>query len=30
MVYDNYRVLLKWNSSNYFATAVGFLADSME
>jgi peptidoglycan lytic transglycosylase B len=30
LVYDNYRVLLKWNSSNYFATAVGFLADSME
>jgi membrane-bound lytic murein transglycosylase B len=30
LVYDNYRVLLKWNSSNYFATAVGFLSDSME
>jgi membrane-bound lytic murein transglycosylase B len=30
LVYDNYRVLLKWNTSNYFATAVGFLADSME
>jgi membrane-bound lytic murein transglycosylase B len=30
LVYDNYRVLMKWNSSNYFATAVGFLADSME
>jgi membrane-bound lytic murein transglycosylase B len=30
LVYDNYRVLLKWNSSNYFATAVGLLADSME
>jgi membrane-bound lytic murein transglycosylase B len=30
LVYDNYRVLLKWNSSNYFASAVGLLADSME
>ncbi len=30
LVYDNYRALMKWNSSNYFATAVGFLADSME
>ena len=30
MIYGNYRVLLKWNSSNYFATAVGMLADSME
>lgn len=30
LVYGNYRVLLKWNSSNYFASAVGFLADSME
>jgi len=23
-------VLLKWNSSNYFASAVGLLADSIE
>jgi membrane-bound lytic murein transglycosylase B len=30
MVYDNFRVLMKWNSSTYFATAVGLLADSME
>jgi peptidoglycan lytic transglycosylase B len=30
LVYDNYRVLLKWNSSNYFASAVGLLADSIE
>ena len=30
LVYGNYRVLLKWNSSNYFASAVGLLADSME
>ncbi|MGO8917593.1 MAG: lytic transglycosylase domain-containing protein [Stellaceae bacterium] len=29
LVYDNYRVLMKWNSSNYFATAVGLLADGM-
>jgi membrane-bound lytic murein transglycosylase B len=30
LVYDNYRVILKWNNSSYFATAVGFLADSIE
>ncbi|HWI27284.1 MAG TPA: lytic murein transglycosylase [Stellaceae bacterium] len=30
LVYGNYRVLMKWNSSNFFATAVGLLADSME
>jgi membrane-bound lytic murein transglycosylase B len=30
LVYANYRVLLQWNSSNFFATAVGLLADSME
>jgi peptidoglycan lytic transglycosylase B len=30
LVYDNFRVLMKWNSSSYFASAVGFLADSME
>jgi membrane-bound lytic murein transglycosylase B len=30
IVYGNYRVLLKWNSSNYFASAVGLLADSIE
>ena len=30
LVYGNYRVLMKWNSSNYFATAVGLLADSMQ
>lgn len=27
VVYDNYRTLLKWNRSLYFATAVGHLAD---
>jgi len=29
LVYDNYKVLLKWNRSRYFATAVGMLADSL-
>jgi membrane-bound lytic murein transglycosylase B len=28
--YDNYRALLKWNSSSYFAIAVGYLADDFE
>ena len=27
LVYDNYDVLLKWNRSNYFASAVGILSD---
>lgn len=27
LVYDNYRTLLKWNRSTYFAMSVGFLAD---
>jgi peptidoglycan lytic transglycosylase B len=26
-VYDNYRALLRWNRSDYFATAVGILSD---
>jgi membrane-bound lytic murein transglycosylase B len=30
LAYDNFRVLLKWNNSNYFAIAVGFLADGIE
>jgi membrane-bound lytic murein transglycosylase B len=30
LVYDNFRVLMKWNNSSYFASAVGFLADSVE
>ncbi|HEX7970180.1 MAG TPA: lytic murein transglycosylase [Stellaceae bacterium] len=30
LVYDNFRILLKWNNSSFFASAVGFLADSME
>ena len=29
IIYNNYRVILKWNRSNYFATAVGILADSL-
>jgi membrane-bound lytic murein transglycosylase B len=27
LVYNNYRVLLRWNRSLYFASAVGYLAD---
>lgn len=30
LVYDNFRTLLKWNASSYFAAAVGFLADSLQ
>jgi peptidoglycan lytic transglycosylase B len=30
LAYDNFRVLLKWNKSSYFASAVCFLADSMD
>ena len=29
-VYENFRILLKWNRSDYFATAVGTLADRIE
>ena len=29
LTYDNFRVLLKWNSSSYFAIAVGFVADAV-
>lgn len=29
MVTDNYRVLMRWNKSLYFATSVGMLADAM-
>lgn len=29
LVYDNFRVLMKWNRSKYFATSVGLLADRM-
>jgi peptidoglycan lytic transglycosylase B len=29
LVYENFRTILRWNNSTYFAAAVGFLADSM-
>lgn len=29
LVYDNYRVVMKWNRSVYFATSVAMLADSI-
>lgn len=29
IVYSNYRTILKWNRSTYFATAVGVLADKI-
>ncbi len=29
MIYDNYRTILKWNRSTYFAVAVGTLADKI-
>ena len=29
IIYGNYKVLLKWNRSRYFATAVGTLADKI-
>jgi membrane-bound lytic murein transglycosylase B len=29
MIFDNYRALLRWNRSIYFATAVGYLADQI-
>jgi membrane-bound lytic murein transglycosylase B len=30
LVYDNYRALMRWNRSTYFATAVGLLADRIK
>jgi len=30
LVTDNYRTILKWNNSVYFASAVGYLADSLD
>ncbi len=30
IVYDNYRVIMQWNKSTYFATAVGLLSDSLK
>ncbi|NBO19772.1 MAG: lytic murein transglycosylase [Proteobacteria bacterium] len=29
IIYDNYKALLQWNRSRYFATSVGMLADSI-
>jgi len=29
LVYDNFRAIMKWNKSTYFAAAVGYLADSL-
>lgn len=29
MIYDNFRVIMKWNRSTYFATSVGLLADQI-
>lgn len=29
IVYNNYRVIMKWNKSAYFATSVGLLADAI-
>ena len=30
LVYDNFRVIKKWNNSTYFAAAVGYIADSID
>lgn len=30
VVYDNYRAIMKWNRSTFFATAVGILADRIK
>ena len=30
LAYDNFRAVLKWNNSVFFASAVGYLADSIE
>jgi membrane-bound lytic murein transglycosylase B len=30
LVYDNFRVIKRWNNSTYFATAVGTIADSID
>jgi peptidoglycan lytic transglycosylase B len=29
LVFDNFRTIMRWNRSTYFAAAVGYLADSM-
>jgi membrane-bound lytic murein transglycosylase B len=30
LVYDNFRAIMKWNKSTYFAAAVGYIADSID
>ncbi|MBI3440357.1 MAG: lytic murein transglycosylase [Proteobacteria bacterium] len=30
IVYNNYRIIMKWNYSTYFATAVGLFADQLK
>ncbi len=30
LVYDNFRTLMRWNRSTYFATSVGLLADALD
>ncbi len=30
LVYDNFRAIKRWNNSNYFAAAVGYIADSLD
>lgn len=30
LVYDNYRVILLWNKSKYFATSIGLLSDHLK
>ena len=30
LVFNNYRAVMKWNNSNFFATAVGLLGDAIE
>ena len=30
LVYDNFRTIMRWNKSTFFAAAVGHLADSMD
>ena len=30
LVTDNFRVILRWNNSSYFALAVGYLAESVK
>jgi membrane-bound lytic murein transglycosylase B len=29
LVYDNFRAIMKWNKSTFFAASVGMIADSL-